>query len=83
MEEKDPNAMQVANSLIMSFSSRFRTLCYTIHPYGLPGQVQGKSSNISWAAQFAAERYRDQPTRSRTMITVLDCESYHSIPVTG
>lgn len=72
MEEKDPSAAQVASSLINTFRKKFLNIQHAVHPTGLPGEAQGKSSNISWAARKASEKYRVNPKRTDTILTVVD-----------
>jgi len=72
MEEMDPTAKITASTLLESFADHFRSIQYTMHPAGLPGEVQGKSSNISWAASMAARTYMDLKSKRDCLITVMD-----------
>lgn len=53
MEEAEPGAALKAQALIAEFGGKFHDLLVTYHPYGLPGEVRGKSSNEAWAAKEA------------------------------
>ena len=75
MEELDPGAETVAMTLIQAFQGRFRDIQNTLHPAWLPGEAQGKSSNISWAARRVGEKYSDG---DNTIVTVMDGQSVHS-----
>lgn len=74
MEEKDPNAKSIGSSLVEAYSKYFHTIHYSVHPSGLEGEVQGKSSNISWAAHEAARMYQDLKSRQNCIMTVMDGE---------
>lgn len=83
MEEKDPRAQVTATTLIACFADHFFSIQYTIHPAGLPEEVQGKSSNISWAAQILARTYVDLNTDHDCIITVIDGEYYFHRKIFG
>ena len=72
MEERDPNGIPMAKSLLNLFQSRFRDLQYTVHPGGLPGEAPGKSSNIKWAANAAENKYRGHSRAQDVLVTVMD-----------
>jgi hypothetical protein len=72
MEERDPNGVTVAKILIQLFAGKFRELQYTLHPAGLPGEVPGKSSNVSWAAKKIQRKYLNSPDWSSVLVTVMD-----------
>ena len=72
MEERDPNAVKVAQSLIQLFIGKFRDIQYTMHPAEIPGEAPGKSSNVSWAAKAIEQKYIKRPEWSDVLITVMD-----------
>jgi hypothetical protein len=74
MEDKDPEGQKTAFSLITSFPKAFRSIQFTVHPAGLDGESQGKSSNVSWAARQASRNYLDEKARRNCIITVMDGE---------
>lgn len=86
MEERDPNGVSVAQSLIQLFSGSFREIQFTVHPAGLPGEAPGKSSNVSWAARQIERKYVNDPDWSSVLITVMDSQclgtSKHAIEQT-
>src|SRR4051794_18392498 len=51
MEEAEPGAALKAQVLLAEFAGQFHDFLVTYHPYGLPGEVRGKSSNEAWAAK--------------------------------
>ncbi len=77
MEEKEENVAEKAERLVAKFKSSFQHLTYTVHPYGIKGQSQGKSSNEDWAAQQASKDIPDS-LKSDVIITVMDGQ-YHTL----
>lgn len=76
MEERDPNGVNVAKSLLQLFSGSFRGIQYTQHPANLPGEAPGKSSNVSWAAREIEHKYVKDPDWSSVLITVMDSQCH-------
>lgn len=76
MEEKDPDARKSAITLINAFPKAFRSIRFTVHPAGVNGESQGKSSNISWAAKQASSNYREGKERRNCVLTVMDGERF-------
>ena len=72
MEEKDPDAKSTADALHAAYAKKFRNIRSTLHPSGLANEVQGKSSNISWAGRAAAKVYLDPASRKNCIMTVID-----------
>ncbi|KAK5131172.1 hypothetical protein LTR08_001258 [Meristemomyces frigidus] len=71
MEEKEGKSDMKAARLIKSHRAAFYSMSYTIHPQGIPGEAQGKSSNESWAARQACKDYPEELKRN-VIITVMD-----------
>lgn len=73
MEAKEENADVKAKKLVASYRPLFYKMSYTIHPVGIPGEAQGKSSNESWAAKQA---FRDYPNdvKENIVMTIIDGE---------
>ncbi|RFU30120.1 hypothetical protein B7463_g6226, partial [Scytalidium lignicola] len=63
--------------LMKEFADYFRTIDCTLHPRGIPGEAQGKSSNLRWAAKYASSRYHDEIKRN-VIVTVVDADSHLS-----
>ncbi|KAB8356635.1 hypothetical protein FH972_024212 [Carpinus fangiana] len=76
MEEKDPNGVSVANDLLPRYAGRFKDIMYTVHPGDIPGEAPGKSSNISWAAKHAVQRFAGHPSRQNIILTVMDADTH-------
>ncbi|KIW99725.1 uncharacterized protein Z518_11138 [Rhinocladiella mackenziei CBS 650.93] len=76
MEERDPNGVNVAQNLIQLFSGSFREIQFTVHPAHLPGEVPGKSSNVSWAAKAIEQKYVNNPDWPGVLITVMDSDTH-------
>jgi len=72
MEEKDNTALATASTLVETYAKFFRNIRYTMHPSGLPREVQGKSSNISWAGKRVSESIKDLKARQNCVMTVMD-----------
>jgi glycosyl transferase family 2 len=75
-EERDAMAPARAQRLSARFGSLFENFMVTFHP-DLPGEVKGKSSNLTWAAQRFHDEYiatrRIDP--ERLIVTVCDADS--------
>ncbi|KAK5765718.1 hypothetical protein LTS12_004224 [Elasticomyces elasticus] len=72
MEEKENTAISKALDLVSTFKNSFSRMSYTLHPSGLPGEAQGKSSNESWAAKQACRDHPSVAQKCDTVITVMD-----------
>lgn len=73
MEQKEQGSAAKATRLIDEFNSSFYRMSYTVHPCGIPGEAQGKSSNENWAAVQAMKDY-PQAVMENVLITVMDGE---------
>lgn len=75
MEEKEDKAAFKATDLIATFHRSFYKMSFTMHPEGIPGEAQGKSSNESWAGKQASEDYPEE-VKSNIVMTVMDGECF-------
>lgn len=75
MEEKEDKSDFKAQNLIGTFSQSFYKMSYTVHPAGIPGEAQGKSSNESWAGKQASKDYPDPAQKSNIIMTTMDGSS--------
>jgi len=73
MEAGEGGAVAKANALIKNFTKFFRLVEFTLHPRGLAGEAQGKSSNLCWAARYINGKYTDEKSKQNTIVTVMDC----------
>ncbi len=80
MEAADPEARDKADVLLAEFAGRFRNLLVTYHPYGLVGEVRGKSSNEAWAARRAVEELVDRDGLDIDLLTVTSCDADTQFP---
>lgn len=71
MEAREANSDAKALGLISEYLKKFHTIDFTMHPADIPNDSPGKSSNISWAARKASERYTDI-SRDDVIFTVVD-----------
>ena len=81
MEEKEEKAEVKAATLIRSYCKSFYKMSYTIHPQGIPGEAQGKSSNESWAAKQACKDYVDELVKRNVIMTVMDGKASFRVEV--
>ena len=73
MEAKEDKSAVKAATLVDAFRKSFHRMSYTIHPAGIPGEAQGKSSNENWAANQAFKDYPDG-VKKNIIMTVMDGE---------
>ncbi|KAH6578858.1 hypothetical protein BASA50_000115 [Batrachochytrium salamandrivorans] len=74
MEATETGSDVKAQTLLRQFQDQFYDLTFTIHPSNIPGEVRGKSSNVSWAAREMARR-SSPSSRSREILTVMDADT--------
>lgn len=74
MEERDPQAIEVAEALVSKFSTSFLDIQYSVHPSDIPHESQGKSANVAWAARAVEKKYLGQPNFQDVLVTVMDSE---------
>jgi len=72
MEEKEDKSAFKAQNLISTFDQSFYKMSYTVHPAGIPGEAQGKSSNESWAGKQACKDYPDAALKPNIIMTTMD-----------
>jgi hypothetical protein len=75
MEEAEPGSEAKADALADEFRGAFWDIMVTLHPYGLPGEVRGKSSNENWAARRAYELLVDRGGLDIDHVTVTSCDA--------
>jgi hypothetical protein len=74
MEQKETGAINKATQLISQFNAAFSCIQATFHPFGVAGEIAGKSSNVAYAAHHIMNLHaRDgEPGVMDTLITVID-----------
>ena len=60
MEAGEEESARKAAILVDEYESAFAGLYYTIHPRGLPGEMQCKSANEAWAARWIKRHLVDE-----------------------
>jgi len=76
MEEREgAEAQRRADTLQSEYHSRLGGIFATYHPWGMPGEVAGKSSNENWAARRAKEHLVDRLGYSIDRITITSCDA--------
>lgn len=76
MEEREgEEGRRKAALLQREYDGRVGMIFATFHPWGIPGEVVGKSSNENWAARRAKERVVDRGGRSIDHLTITSCDA--------
>ncbi len=77
MEGADPEAASKAQTLQNRYRSHFAHVYYTIHPKGLPGEMQCKSANEAWAARWIKRRLVDEAgyNLDHILVTTMDADT--------
>ncbi len=77
MEAADPNAQPTAELLRDRYRACFANLYFTIHPKGLPGEMQCKSANEAWAARWIKRRLVDEQgyDLDHILVTTMDADT--------
>ncbi|RDL34969.1 Uncharacterized protein BP5553_06900 [Venustampulla echinocandica] len=78
MEAGESGASTKAAVLMKEFADQFREIGYTLHPSDLPGEAQGKSSNLCWAAKHVNGKYLGGHMKRNVIVTVIDSDSHLS-----
>jgi hypothetical protein len=74
MEQKEAGSDTKAATLISTFQDNFAAIRATFHPCDLPGEIAGKSSNVSYAAREIFRAHQANPTKLDVVVTVIDCK---------
>ena len=76
MEEREGEAgREKAAQLKREYAGRIGRILATFHPWGLPGEVVGKSSNENWAARRAKETVVDREGLNIDYVTITSCDA--------
>lgn len=60
MEAAEQGCVEKAGYLVGAYRKCFKNLFFTVHPRGLPGEMQCKSANEAWAARWAKRKLVDE-----------------------
>jgi hypothetical protein len=75
MEDREgEDGREKAATLINEYRDKVGRVFATFHPYGLPGEVVGKSSNENWAARRAKEQLIDREGGDLDAYTISSCD---------
>lgn len=74
-EREGEEARRRARVLVEEYGGRLGGIFATYHPWGLPGEVAGKSSNENWAARRAKERLVDGEGLDIDHLTITSCDA--------
>jgi hypothetical protein len=74
-EREGAEGRRRAEMLQREYQGRIGTVFATHHPWGIPGEVAGKSSNENWAARRAKEYLVDRLGHSIDEITITSCDA--------
>ncbi|GAB4575458.1 MAG: hypothetical protein Kow0077_27060 [Anaerolineae bacterium] len=77
MEAADPDALSKAEHLQATYRPRFAHVYFTIHPKGLPGEMQCKSANEAWAARWIKRKLVDEKgyNLDHIVVTTMDADT--------
>lgn len=77
MEAAEDEAVTKGEVLQREYSGAFAGIYFTVHPRGLPGEMQCKSANQSWAARWIKRKLVDEDRLSmdHLCVTTMDADS--------
>lgn len=77
MEAAEAGCVEKAERLRQQYADRFANLFYTVHPRGLPGEMQCKSANQAWAARWVKRRLVDELgyNLDHIIVTTMDADT--------
>ncbi len=77
MEAAERDCVEKARELQHQFRSRFAHCFYTVHPRGLPGEMQCKSANQAWAARWVKRELVDERGYpiDHILVTTMDADT--------
>jgi len=77
MEAGEQGCTEKAECLRELYEHQFANFHYTVHPRGLPGEMQCKSANQVWAARWIKRKLVDQQNYSidHILVTTMDADT--------
>lgn len=81
MEAGEEGCVEKAEQLLRSYRHKFAHAYYTVHPRGLPGEMQCKSANEAWAARWVRRKLVEDHDYSidHLLVTTMDADTlWHS-----
>jgi hypothetical protein len=74
-EREGDEGRERAEALQKEYRDRIGAIFATYHPWGIPGEVAGKSSNENWAARRAKEYLVDRLGHNIDEVTITSCDA--------
>jgi cellulose synthase/poly-beta-1,6-N-acetylglucosamine synthase-like glycosyltransferase len=77
MEASEEGCIEKAECLRKAFGGRFKHFYHTVHPRGLPSEMQCKSANEAWAARWIRRRLVDELGEDidHILVTTMDADT--------
>jgi len=77
MEAAEATCAEKAECLLAEYGGRFAHIFYTVHPRGLPGEMQCKSANQAWAARWIKRKLVDELNYNidHILVTTMDADT--------
>jgi hypothetical protein len=77
MEAAEPGSAEKGAQLQADYTACFAHVWVTVHPQGLPGEIQCKSANQSWAVRWAKSRLVDDLgyPLDHVLVTTMDADT--------
>ncbi|MFN8371658.1 MAG: glycosyltransferase family 2 protein [Anaerolineae bacterium] len=77
MEAGEEGCSEKAEHLRQQYQGRFANFFYTVHPRGLPGEMQCKSANQAWAARWIKRHLVDERGYNidHIVVTTMDADT--------
>ena len=75
MEDRETNAQAKATRVADLVRHDLADISITVHPFALPGEAPGKSSNESWAAEQVIRDYSARRGDYEVIVTIIDGSS--------
>lgn len=77
MEAAEDGCIEKAEDLQRQYAGYFRHFFYTVHPRGLPSEMQCKSANEAWAARWVKRRLVDELhyDMDNILVTTMDADT--------
>jgi hypothetical protein len=77
MEAAEDGCVEKAEILCAQYDGQFANLYFTVHPRGLPGEMQCKSANEAWAARWVKRKLVDEGGLSidHLLVTTMDADT--------
>ncbi|MBK8027845.1 MAG: hypothetical protein IPK19_42350 [Chloroflexi bacterium] len=77
MEASEETSIAKAEMLIKEYAGAFAHIYYTVHPRGLPSEMQCKSANEAWAARWVRRQLVDELgyCLDHILVTTMDADT--------